>query len=344
MISDNARQIMLDPMRPIAILFVLLAGCSRAKDAPPDAAADASASASASASSSESPTPRREEASRTHASPVEARHLRTAHLADEPLLAPNAAALRAHFGGEPSRYGIDVAEVGRRRALLVVDDTKPPSDATPIVLFTSDTGAPVWVKERPAAGILAPAGPLAIAPGPHGRVAFAAFDAPTSSVALRLWDEDGAPFADFSAMDADACDFLSVLYWPRVGWILVAVKAGATRAQLLRESGQLAWRRGIDIGARPRIPSRASLAIDTDDSFVLVERAQVDGDRDRVFAFRYDVSGNVLWPSPLDLGETKLPRGERVPLVRPRYGVVRATLDPGTKFVEIDANGRFVAP
>ena len=90
--------------------------------------------------------------------------------------------------------------------------------------------------------------------------------------------------------------------------------------------------------------SRASLAIDTDESFVLVQRAQVDGDRDRVFAFRYDASASPLWPSPLDLGETKLPRGERVPLDRSRYGVVRAALDLASKSVEIDTVGRFVRP
>ncbi len=327
------------------IVVVLLVGCSRAKEAPADAAPDASATPVASVVVDDAPSQLpRDEASRSTASPVEAPHLRITHLAELSILAANAAALRAHFGGEPARYGVDVVELGRRRAMLVVDDTKPPADATPMVLLTSESGEPTWVKERPAAGILAPAGPFAIAAGPRGRVVLAAFDAPTSAVAVRVWDADGAPFADFNAMDADACDFVSMLWWPRVGWLVVAAKPGATRAQLLRESGQLAWHRGVELGARPRVPSRVSLAIDTDDSFVLVQRAQVDGDRDRVFAFRYDASATPLWPSPLDLGETKLPRGDRAPLVRPRYGIVRATLDPGGKFVEIDTAGRFVRP
>ncbi len=62
---------------------------------------------------------------------------------------------------------------------------------------------------------------------------------PTSSVALRLWDEDGSPFADFQALETKACDAVTLLYWPSHGWI-IAIAAGAeTRAQPVSEAGAL---------------------------------------------------------------------------------------------------------
>jgi hypothetical protein len=101
----------------------------------------------------------------------------------------------------------------------------------------------------------------------------------------------------------------------------------------------LAWGRGVDLGARARTPAPASLAIDSDSTFVLVERSPID-DRpvDHALAFRYDVRATPLFPTPIDLGETRLPAGERIALTRPRAGVVRAHLGVRAD-VEVTSSG-----
>ena len=201
----------------------------------------------------------------------------------------------------------------------------------------------MWSKERPAAGIKTPIGAMAIAAGPRGRFALAVCDPPTSSVALRLWDDDGSPFADFQALETKTCDALSLLYWPGHGWVM-AVAAGADlRAQLVTEAGVLAWGPGRILGARFRTIAPVSLASDSTSSFVLVQYSQSPGaDRevDHAVAFRYDATAQPLWPSPIDLGGVRrVTLGqERIPLTRSNDRVVRAALVGGVT-MEIRSNG-----
>jgi hypothetical protein len=309
-------------------LLVVASACSRDKNDKSDKM-DAAVSSVMSISSA---MPKETDAARTTTSPFEARRTRPKKLDEDRALASSADVLRAHFGAKlPERLAVQSADLvsPRRRAILAVDESKTPAESAPIVLVANDDGSPLWVKERPAAGILAPIGPLAIAPGPRGRVALAVCDPPTSAVAVRLWDEDGSPFADFSVMDTEGCDAISFLYWPKVGWLVVVVRPGATRAQLLRESGALAWGRGVEIGTRAMKPTGASLAFDGEDKFFLVERAPVDGPRDHVFAYLFDARAVAQWPSAVDLGETKLAIGERILLARGGMHLVRAVLGPG---------------
>jgi hypothetical protein len=194
---------------------------------------------------------------------------------------------------------------------------------------TDASGVIAWTKDRPAVGITAPIGPMAIAAADAGRVALAICDPPTKRVALRIWDPDGSPFADFDAMDVEDCAAISLLYWPRRGFVIVTSRAGETRAQLVAVNGSLAWRRGVDLGSRTTTGAPASLAADGPDSFVLVQRGPASGEdaREHALAFRFDANAGPLWASPVDLGE--LPRDrvdERIPLTRPRGGVVRATV------------------
>jgi hypothetical protein len=328
--------------------ILVLVACARPNATASDSGTDAeiSPAPSTSASVAEIASARPREASAAAFSAIEARRDRIVKLDEDHRLAANADAVKAHFGGSlPARLAVQTTELpaSHRHALLVTDDTKSAAEATPFALVVGVDDKPIWTKTRPAAGIMAPIGPLAIAPGPERRIALAACDPPTSAVALRLWDEDGSPFADFAAMDADGCDALSVLYWPRHGWILVAVKPGVTRAQLLSERGTLAWQRGVEIGARPRVATGVSLALDTETTFVLVERVPAEraGAPDRVLAFRYDDRAGALFGAPADLGETKLPPRERIVLARPRPGVVRATLGPGHD-VELGSNGELL--
>lgn len=329
-----------------ALLLMLLAACKRSETtpAPPDAAPPASpsasapvptASASVTATSTATPSPR--------LPPVEARRAKVTRLEDDPALVAATAEIRKHFGGTVPRelavQSVDRPE-GRGRALLVIDATKPASD--PFALAVDGAGAVKWTKERPAAGIVPPIGPLAIAAGPSGRVVLAVCDPPTTRVALRLWDEDGSPFADFDAMDMDDCTAVSVLYWPRRGWIVAASRAATTRAQLVSESGALAWRRGMDLGARTITGAPASLAVDAEESFVLVQYGTVSaepGARPHALAFRYDTHGAPLWPAPVDLGPAPTTRiDDRIVLARPKPGVVHATLAKGVE-VDVTSNG-----
>lgn len=333
------------------VLFLLLvAACSRSEtrpavvDAGPvaiDAASDvASAPASASATSATSGAP---STPASRLPPVEARRTKTTRIEDDPALVAAAPELRKHHGGTiPRELAIQSADrpEGRGRALLVTDVAKANSD--PFAIAVDAAGTVKWTKERPAAGITPPIGPLAIAAGPAGRVALAVCDPPTTRVALRVWDEDGSPFADFDAMDMDDCTALSLLYWPRRGWVIVASRAGTTRAQLVSESGALAWRRGTDVGARTVTGAPAALAADTDDSFVLVQYGTLSaepGARPHALAFRYDAHGAPLWSSPSDLGDAPATRADdRIVLSRPKTGVVRATLAKGIE-IEVTSNG-----
>jgi hypothetical protein len=276
--------------------------------------------------------------------PVEARRTKALRIEDDPALVVAADALKKHYGGQvPRELWMQIAErpEARGRTLLVGDATKPPP-GEPFAIAVDGSGALVWTKERPAAGILPPIGPLAIAAGPSGRIALAVCDPPTTRIALRLWDDDGSPFADYDAMDMDDCTALSLLYWPRRGFVIVASRSGSTKAQLVSESGALAWRRGIDVGARSVTGAPASLAADSDESFVLVQYGAVSaepGARAHALAFRYDRHGAPLWSSPVDLGVAPVDRvDDRVVLARPKSGQVRATLAKG-RVVDVTSNG-----
>jgi hypothetical protein len=263
---------------------------------------------------------------RTRVAPAEARRSRIAKFVEDPSLAGSTPTLEKHFpAASPAGFDVQSAElsVGKRRAILVSEAGKPTSQAAPIVVVVDEEGRVAWSKDHPIGGVLPPVGPLAIAAGPDGRVALAICDPPTKTAALRLWDDDGSPFADFQVLELDGCDALSLLYWPRRGWIVVAATAGSTRARLVTESGSLGWGRGLDLGARSRPGAIAapSLAVDTDESFVLVQLVQpsaTEGSAFHALAFRYDAQGSAIWAAAVDLGE--LPRqpvaGERATLRR----------------------------
>ena len=289
----------------------------------------------------------------TGVTPTEARRVRVAKLADEPAISSSKdaqALLDKHFAGASGPFDVQTAELtaAGRRALLVVSSGKPTSEARPYAIVVDDAGAVLWSKEHPVAGIMAPVGPIAIAAAPLGRVALAACDPPTSVVALRLWDDDGSPFADFQALSGiESCDALSLLYWPRQGWLIVTARAGVTRARLVKESGAPTWGDGLDLGVRSRAGAIAApnIAADTEESFVLVQLAQpsaAEGSPFHALAFRYDTRGNPIWKAPVDLGQ--LPKapvsGERVKLAPTSPGV-RVTLPSGVE-VDLRPSGDFV--
>lgn len=342
-------------------LFALAAilGCSRASGTT-DGGTDAttagsaqsavvgvapSASTSAAESSNAPPTPRRREVSGSAGSGLEARRSVVTRVEADPVLSANAAALRKqHDGALPASLSVQATDLGadHRRAVLVGAERKDGTLDSPMLLVLDERGALLWSKDRPAAGIKPPVGALAIAAGPHGRFALAACDPPTSSVALRLWDDDGSPFADFQALETKSCDAITLLYWPGHGWLLAIAAGPETRVQLVTDAGGLAWGPGRVLGARFRTIAPVSLASDSASSFVLVQYAQSPGedrDVDHAVAYRYDESGQPLWPSPVDLGPVRriTPGQERITLGRTN-GVLRASLAAGAT-IEIRSNG-----
>lgn len=337
----------------LALFAALASGCSRkdaagAADAAPDGpllsiAPDASARPSVSVSDAGFVLAR--------VAPVEARRLRVAKLAAEPALGGAASLLGAHFAGAAGPFDVQIAELtaAGRRAVLVAEAGKATSDARPITLVVDGEGAVLWSKESPVAGIMTPVGPIALGAAPRGRVALAVCDPPTSVVALRLFDDDGSPFADFQALSGvDSCDALSLLYWPGRGWILAAARPGQTRARLVTESGALAWGDGLDLGVRPRAGAIAAPALvaDTDDTFVLAQLAQpsaVEGSPFHALAFRYDTRGAPIWKAAVDVGalEEAPAAGERVKLT-PLDPGVRVTLPSGAQ-AELRPSGDVVS-
>jgi hypothetical protein len=277
--------------------------------------------------------------------PVEARRSKVSRVEDEPALVAATDPLKKHYGGQvPKELWLQAAErpEGRGRAVVVADATKPPP-GEPFAIVLDSAGAVKWTKERPAAGIMAPIGPIALAAGPSGRIALAVCDPPTTRVALRIWDDDGSPFADYDAMDMDDCAAVSLLYWPRRGFVIAATRPGTTKLQLVSENGGLSWRRGIEIGARSATGAPASLAADSDESFVLVQYGSLSaepGARPHALAFRYDRHGSPLWPSPTDLGAQPVdrPEGDRIVVTRPKAGSVRATMAKD-HVVDVTSNG-----
>jgi len=223
-------------------------------------------------------------------SPVEAREATRRRVVDTDPFPPK---LR---GGE-----VQVAELGYggRRALLATDQ------AEAMLVVLENDGKTAWQKDRPTAGMMPPAKPLAISGGPRGRVAMAACDPPAKSVALRLWDADGSPFADYQVLELETCDALSLLHLPRRGFVVVAVTAGTTRARYVTDEGAFGWSADVGVRSRPDALAPASLAADTDETFVLVQAATPNAEKGgavHALAFRYDLRGQPVWPNAVDLG------------------------------------------
>jgi hypothetical protein len=277
---------------------------------------------------------------------LEARRSVVTRVEADPILSANIEALRKqHAGASPASLAVQATELGadRRRLVLAAAERKNGTVEKPMILVVDERGSLVWANDRPTAGITPPIGPIAIAAGPHGRFALAACDPPSSSVALRLWDADGSPFADFQALETKACDAITLLYWPGHGWLIAIAAGSETRVQRVTETGGLAWGPGRVLGARFRTAAPASLGADSSSSFLLVQYSQSPGiDRgvDHAIAFRYDECGRALWPTPTDLGAVRrvAPGQERIALSRTGDGVMRAALAGGST-VEIRSNG-----
>jgi hypothetical protein len=268
-------------------ILILLAACTKKTESTPDAAPPVA---------STTPMPYVPEPLAPRA--AEAERLQISDLRKMPELPPD---LASHFG-DAKTLDVQVARRGhgKGRAVLVT------SGAAAVVLVLGEDNRELWRKDHPVAGITPPASPLAIAAGPQRRIALAACVPATKAVALRLWDSDGSPFADYQVLEMEGCEAVSLLHWPRRGFIVVAAAEGVTRARYVTEEGALDWAADVGVRSRPAAIAPAALAADTDETFVLVQPAQmVVGVKDAPFhalAFRYDLRGQPVWQQAVALG------------------------------------------
>ena len=156
-----------------------------------------------------------------------------------------------------------------RQAVLV----SRPDETKPIVLVL-DHGEYVWGKPHPTAGIMPPVGPLALAPHTEGGAMMFAFVDAVHVVAVRIWTDDGGPFADLLMLPMDSCEAVTAAYWPGRGWLVAAANRVGARAQLLREDGTRAWRPdGIEVGIGWRAAAAVTAVVDTPSTVMLFQYA-----------------------------------------------------------------------
>jgi hypothetical protein len=305
------------------LLLLALVACHKPSAAPSDAAADAALVAPAPSDTAEPlERPPGGEAVRSTVAKIEA----------EPLLSPHAAAIRARFGDAALAMQRTTLAGGQTSVLLTTPDEKTS------MLLVLDGEKLAWSKERPTAGMTPPARELAIAARPKGGAVLFAYDEPAQRVAMRIWSEDGSPFADIEVMELDVCGALDAAYWPGHGWIAVAAAMTGPRAALLREDGSPLVRGGLEVGVPSRTLAPVTIAIDTPASFMLIQRV-TGKSGDRAVATRYDAHGRMLWDKPVELGDAKPGGKARIGAAAAREGVVRVDL---VRPIEIDRGGMIV--
>lgn len=245
----------------------------------------------------------------------------------DPLLDRHRGELSRQFGDPPYPLSLQVVRAGEGRSALLLQATH--GDPRPLVWLVDANFEMVWAKEHPIGGVKPGVSEPAIAAGPEGRVSLSWCNGGTSSVALRQWADDGGAFADYEIMHFDACDALSVLYWPRRGWLVgVAAPAGLS-LQLVSENGELRWGRdGMTLPWIWRGAATASFALDTQDSMLLFRLGQSGGagSAEYVFASRYGPDGRALWPGPVSvkkLGGRVSDGGARIGLAPGKDGAIR---------------------
>lgn len=244
------------------------------------------------------------------------------------LLDRHRAELSRHFGDTPYPLSVQVVRAGEGRSALLMQAAH--GEPLPLVWLLDARNEIAWAKEHPIGGVKPGVSEPALSAGPEGRMSLSWCNGGTSSVALRQWADDGAAFADYEIMHFDACDALSILYWPHRGWLVGVAGPAGLSLQLVSENGELRWGRdGMALPWTWRGPATASLALDTQDTVLLFRLGQSGGpgSAEYVFASRYDPEGRPLWPGPVSvkkLGAKVSEIGARIELVPGKDGTIRA--------------------
>jgi hypothetical protein len=258
---------------------------------------------------------------------TEARRSTLKRLADDKALAPHEAVLREHFG-KPISFPLAVQAAplpGGGRALLFQRTGK---DHDPFILVHDAAGQPLWIKERPLAGIVPGVTEMALVATAKGDVLLSWYDPPTKIVAARHWDARGSILVDFPLLHADSCAALSGIHWPRQGFVVAASTAGAARVQLLSDAGTLdfAGEEGVELPWTSRADVPISIAVDGTKGVTFFQAGHVGlattAPPDLLLAARYDAQGKSLWRRPLVVGKAPRALGERLALTAGNDGDV----------------------
>jgi hypothetical protein len=212
-----------------------------------------------------------------------------------PLLRPQLAKLRAHFGSNvrgPFTMQRVALAAGRVGVLVSRAD-----ESDPIVLEL-DRDQLVFAKERPTAGIAPPVVHATIAPAPERGIAVFAYVESMHIVAARMWADDSNPYADIDVYHPPACDALTVGYEPHLGWIVACASKTGTLAQRLEDDLTAAWgQEGLPVGTTgPVGPAQIGFDGPSDGAaagaWTLGQRAKAVGG-DRTLTFRYGAEGEA---------------------------------------------------
>ena len=238
----------------------------------------------------------------------EARRAVLRKMADDRALSPHEAVLRDHFGN-PISLPLDVQSAqlsGGGRALLFQRGGK---DHNPFILVHDAAGQPLWIKERPLAGIVPGVTEMVLIAATKGDVVLSWYDAPTKIVAARHWDAHGSILVDFPLVHADACAALAGIYWPQQGFVVAASTAGAARVQLLSDAGTLAFagEEGVELPWTSRADAPVSIAVDGGKGVTFFQVGHAGASKpgappDHLLAARFDARGKALWDKPLIVG------------------------------------------
>jgi hypothetical protein len=264
---------------------------------------------------------------------VGARRSRLSTLDNEPSLAQNADAIRAHFGGKlPASMELQAVPLAMGKQALLLGAVA--DDPDPIVFVVDATGVPLQTKDHPLGGIAPPARPFALAPRPDGGLALFVYDEPTKLVAARMSAVDGAPYAELVVFELSRCDAISAAWWPGRGWIVVTSFPGGARAQLVREAGTPAWdAHGVAVGEGWRAPAPATIVIDPETTTWMLLQHATRGGGDRVVAYRYGADGARLGVADLGAVPRVARATDRIDAALARLGVAR--VDVGGKATEV---------
>jgi hypothetical protein len=253
------------------------------------------------------------------------------------------AALEQHHAGVvPYPLAVQVAPTTGGGAAILFQATS--GEGRPLVVAVGANLEPRWTKSHPMGGVKPGATEATLASGPNGHVALSWCNPGSGTVALRQWAADGGAFADYEAARFESCEALSVLYWPKKGWLLGVASASSVLLSRITDDGALAWgREGLTLPWTFRGPAPVSFALDALGGFFLA-RLGLSGGPDSpefVFVSRHDTEGRQTWPGPLSVKRLDAPsRGPfpRVHLSPTPDGNVRMSVTP-----EVSGSGIEVA-
>lgn len=291
----------------VLLNLALLPACERKTAAPNDAGVDASPVQSVVVATPppmvQDPLPDAEDASIPAA---EAVRKWVPRIEDEPSLAKQRDAITGFFKPTvPSPLAVQIETLpAGRTAILVRGEQEIDS---PFVMVIDPNGTRAWTKDRPLAGIVSGVRDVVIVRGPESSVGIAFCDATGHRAALRTWHNDGSINADFEVMEVPHCDTIAALYIPNVGHLVASSGEATARFGMIASNGMRVWdAAGIDLpwSALPR--TTLALAVDTEDSFVVVGAGMLEGKtapRDgSILAMRYDLRGRPIWKVPMNVG------------------------------------------